>query len=285
MKRRSLRSTLAWSLGGSLLAFYVLAAVLIWSLGVRDGRRDFWLALNSETESVAAVVAGGTLEAPEFSLLEMEPFPVWVELRAGQRRLRATPGFPARVGRKPDPRPARSETWTGVDGVRYGSVHEAVAGRPGWVVETSANYSAILTGERHLASILALTGLAVAPLVLFGSLRIARWAATPLSDLVAEIRTLDHANPRGRLHLPARSPAELQRLVDEFNGLLARIQLTVEAMHRFTADASHELRNPLAVLRTGLEVTLRRPRTAGEYEELARGTLREIERILSLIHI
>ena len=280
---RSLRSTLAWWFGGSLIGLYGIAAVLIGSLAVRDGRRAFWLALNAESESVAAVVASGAVEAPEFTRLDTEPFPLWVELRDGGRRLAATPGFPQRPAGRAVPQDEGSEVWEGADGALYGSAREAVAGRPGWLVESSASYTAVLAGERRLASILALTGLLIAPLVLLGSRRVARWAASPLSNLVAEIRTFDHADSRSRLPLPARSPAELKTLVDEFNALLTRIQRTVEALHRFTADASHELRNPLAVLRTGLEVTLRRPRTAAEYEELAHGTLREIERVQATV--
>ena len=68
-------------------------------------------------------------------------------------------------------------------------------------------------------------------------------------------------------------------LSNAFNALLGRRDESVERMRRFTADASHEIRNPLGVLRTGIEITLRRERTAPEYQELLRENLEEIERL------
>jgi two-component system heavy metal sensor histidine kinase CusS len=68
-----------------------------------------------------------------------------------------------------------------------------------------------------------------------------------------------------------------------FNALLGRLEENVERMRRFTADASHEIRNPLSVLRAGLEITLRRERTAQEYQELLRENLQEIDRLHAVV--
>ena len=54
-------------------------------------------------------------------------------------------------------------------------------------------------------------------------------------------------------------------------------------MRRFTADASHEIRNPLTILRTGFEVALRRPRTVEEYQSLLRRHLQEIDRLQRVV--
>ena len=55
---------------------------------------------------------------------------------------------------------------------------------------------------------------------------------------------------------------ELKRLAQTFDGMLARLDEAFEAQRRFIADASHELRNPLAIIRTNLDVDLLDP-TAG----------------------
>jgi signal transduction histidine kinase len=49
---------------------------------------------------------------------------------------------------------------------------------------------------------------------------------------------------------------ELRDLADTFDGMLARLEAAFEAQRRFIQDASHELRNPLAVMRTNLDVAL-----------------------------
>jgi signal transduction histidine kinase len=49
---------------------------------------------------------------------------------------------------------------------------------------------------------------------------------------------------------------ELKRLADTFDGMLARIEAAFAAQRRFIADASHELRNPLAIIQTNLDLAL-----------------------------
>ena len=52
---------------------------------------------------------------------------------------------------------------------------------------------------------------------------------------------------------------ELKGLADTFDGMLDRLQDAFESQRRFIQDASHELRNPLAIMRTNLDVTLADP--------------------------
>ncbi|HXW08996.1 MAG TPA: HAMP domain-containing sensor histidine kinase, partial [Steroidobacteraceae bacterium] len=54
-----------------------------------------------------------------------------------------------------------------------------------------------------------------------------------------------------------RVPTELRSFVTTFNGLLLRLQDAMEGVHRFTADASHQMRTPLSILRAHLQVLQR----------------------------
>ena len=66
------------------------------------------------------------------------------------------------------------------------------------------------------------------------------------------------------------------------NDMLARLQAAVEHERRFVADASHELRTPLALLRTELDLALRRPRSREELEDALRSAADETQRLSRL---
>jgi heavy metal sensor kinase len=78
-------------------------------------------------------------------------------------------------------------------------------------------------------------------------------------------------------------PDELFRLTATLNDLLERIQKTISQMKRFVADASHELRIPLAGLRGIVEVALRKNRTNEEYKQTLETVHNESERLSELI--
>ena len=85
----------------------------------------------------------------------------------------------------------------------------------------------------------------------------------------------------GDLPLPAARD-EVHRLGITLNRLLASLHSSTARERRFVADASHELRTPLTLLRTELEVALRRPRSAPELEESVRSAAVETERLQRL---
>jgi heavy metal sensor kinase len=86
------------------------------------------------------------------------------------------------------------------------------------------------------------------------------------------------STPGIRLPVP-RSRDEISRLAQTLNSMLDRLEAAFEHERRFVADASHELRTPLALLRTELELALRRPRTREELEAALRSASEETERL------
>jgi signal transduction histidine kinase len=89
------------------------------------------------------------------------------------------------------------------------------------------------------------------------------------------------ATAPGRLPVPAARD-EISRLATTLNEMLARLEGAFEHERRFVADASHELRTPLAMLRTELELALRRPRTHDELEHAVRSAAQEADRLSQL---
>ena len=82
---------------------------------------------------------------------------------------------------------------------------------------------------------------------------VVRRAVAPLAALRDELRS---RNPSDTARLAAQGPEELLPVIEEMNGLFGRQQEWLQHQQRFIADASHQLRTPLAVLKTQLQSAL-----------------------------
>jgi two-component system, OmpR family, sensor kinase len=89
------------------------------------------------------------------------------------------------------------------------------------------------------------------------------------------------AREPGRLPVPP-SRDEISRLATTLNEMLGRLEAAFDHERRFVANASHELRTPLAMLRTELELALRRPRSREELEAAVRSAAEETNRLSQL---
>jgi heavy metal sensor kinase len=93
-----------------------------------------------------------------------------------------------------------------------------------------------------------------------------RRALQPVDQITAMLRSISIGNLSQRLPV-ANTRDELQRLAETCNAMLARLEDAVERINRFTADASHELRSPVALVRTVAEYALRNPTIDAESKE------------------
>jgi signal transduction histidine kinase len=106
-------------------------------------------------------------------------------------------------------------------------------------------------------------------------------ALRPVESMRAEAAAISGAEPGRRLPLP-RSGDEIRRLGETLNAMLSRLERALERERSFVSDASHELRTPLALLKTELELALRRPRSEGELEQALRSAAGETDRLVRL---
>jgi two-component system OmpR family sensor kinase len=115
----------------------------------------------------------------------------------------------------------------------------------------------------------------------FAGLWIAGRAIRPALALAVEAESIE-LDELGRRVTEPGDYAEFHRLAVAFNVMLGRVERAVTGTQRFTADASHELRAPLTVLRGELELALSRPRSTSEYEDVLRRCLDEVLRLARL---
>jgi two-component system, OmpR family, heavy metal sensor histidine kinase CusS len=115
-----------------------------------------------------------------------------------------------------------------------------------------------------------------------GGYWLSRRALSPVDALVRTAREISGTNLNTRLQ-KLETGDELQRLSDTLNEMLDRIESAFLRITEFTADASHELRTPVSLIRTEAELALRRSRGEGEYKESLRHILLEAERTTVLI--
>jgi signal transduction histidine kinase len=86
---------------------------------------------------------------------------------------------------------------------------------------------------------------------------------SPIDRITSVANEIQATDLSRRINL--EGPAdELKRLADTFDGMLARLDAAFATQRRFIADASHELRNPLAVVRTNVDVVLADPNATRE---------------------
>jgi signal transduction histidine kinase len=163
-----------------------------------------------------------------------------------------------------------------------------VAGRKHYAVQTGIAMNkplALLASFR--ASLLLITPMVIL-LAAAGGHLMSRKALNPVAALAAQARHINDRNLDIRLPVSGAKD-EISDLSQTLNQMLERIDKAFASVRSFTGNASHELRTPISLMRTEIEVAFLRPRDAEEYrailarlhEETVRMT-RLVESLLSL---
>ncbi|MGA2847611.1 MAG: ATP-binding protein [Terracidiphilus sp.] len=109
-----------------------------------------------------------------------------------------------------------------------------------------------------------------------------RKALKPVASLAAQARLINDRNLDTRLPV-ANTNDELSDLSRTLNQMLERIDKAFASVRAFTGNASHELRTPISLMRTEIDVALYRPRDAEEYRETLMRLNEEAVRMTSLV--
>lgn len=128
----------------------------------------------------------------------------------------------------------------------------------------------------------------VFPLVIgvavWGGWWLARRALKPVGAMTADARAINAKDLSARLSVPDTQD-ELQELAESWNAMLGRIEASVRSVSRFTADAAHELRTPVTVIRTCAELALRQRRSPDKYEQALISIQSETEQMTELLEL
>lgn len=194
----------------------------------------------------------------------MDPQPIVQDLR------------PRDEGRQP---PVRLQYQPRIQSVRHSGLHARIAafGNDEVLVVLGADLRPMDADLRVLAAAFgaALPGALV--VVAIGALAVARRALQPIHALSERMETLSAHGLDQRIEME-RADSEFRRIIRAFNAMMERLERSFRQANRFTADASHELKTPLAVMQGSIERALARSPAGSEAQQAFSELLDEVVR-------
>jgi len=305
---KSLRSRLLTGMIGSISVLLILFGVVIYTTISRSllDEFDFSLEKMARTLAAAALVERGVIEvelAPELIPDFQEArgalyFQYWVDDGPVLERSASLEGRDLKHFhgsgeapvlqsiRLPNGRPARAA------GMRFRPAIEYARERPEGAIQTDefppvtvvvARETAALEDRlNHLMWILIAAGTGTMAVGLFVSVVVIARSLVPVRVLARDIAAIHEDELTTRVEA-SDMPDEILPVVERLNELLQRLEAAFTRERCFTADVAHELRTPLAGIRSTLEVALSSDRSASEYKESLADTLDISKRLQSMV--
>lgn len=204
------------------------------------------------------------ISLPEGDLTQMRTVTGQSLLPAGKPAL-----IPWQQSTDEKPGPQTVETQRGPFRVLAGTVRLA---RGSYRIQVASSLAPLVAIQRRLLSGLFWAAPLGLVLSLCGGYVISRRALRPIEKIAGVASRIDLNRLSERLEVPPTGDV-VQRLAATFNAMMERLESSVKRLEGFTADASHELRSPVSVIRTTAELALRQARG----EEQLREDMREIQ--------
>src|SRR5439155_5542314 len=130
--------------------------------------------------------------------------------------------------------------------------------------------------------------IAVASLILLGATVLLalygiRRGLQPLQRLAAQAALVSARNWELPLPAEAEQTTELRPLTDSMIAMLSRLERSFVQQREFLGNAAHELKTPVAVLKSTLQSLLQRPRTSEEYRAGLQASMQDLDRLEQLL--
>ncbi len=151
----------------------------------------------------------------------------------------------------------------------------------GHVLEVASSLTPVSQTMRRIDIVLGALALLAVVGAAGGGWLLAGHALKPVQRITEQAEGIEVGSLDQRITAHART-AEFHGLVAVLNRMLDRLDQAFRSQKRFIADASHELRSPIAAMRGHLEVVRRRERSRAEYEEAIDTALAEVRRLQAL---
>ena len=151
-------------------------------------------------------------------------------------------------------------------------------GHPGWVAVAGISLETYQSTQRQVTRELAVAGAVFVAVAGLGAYWLARAALSPVERLRRQVAAISAGDEESAVQVPATGD-EIAALAGTMNDLLGKLQRALARERAFVADASHELRSPLAVLRGELELAGRPGRSRDDLAAAVRSATAETERL------
>lgn len=168
-------------------------------------------------------------------------------------------------------------------GDRHWRVLSVAANGPGecLTIQIGRSLESYHQESRALLATFLLLGPVTLLIAVGGGYVLARRALAPVDHITRTAKQISADRLSQRIEVPNRGD-ELGALAATLNEMIERLERSFADMQRFTADAAHELRTPLAVIRSEAEIALRTSRTPEEYSRALEGVLEETTRLANI---
>ena len=136
---------------------------------------------------------------------------------------------------------------------------------------------------RRAGAFIALAGMLLLAATVLLALRGIRRGLRPLQNLAQEAARVSAQNWELRLPEEVSQIKELRPVTQSMKQMLERLQHSFEEQRQFLGNAAHELKTPVAVMKSTLQSLVQRPRTEDEYRRGIQQSLEDLERLEQLL--